>query len=358
VQGSCDGINGAILETGVAGAGGPISALVGTSTVEPRSSGRKTDFRDAKRCVSRLLSDDLRLSYVPDAEQRGWRTLTRTKYQLTRDRARLQSQLESLLDECQIKLSSVVSDLLGASGQRILRAMAAGETDPARLRALGDKRLHATDAQLQDALSGQPQPAHRTLLALYLQRLDLIEAQIAELERMIADAMKAHEAAIVRLSELPGMGVDSAQQIIAEIGPHAEAFPSAGQLASWVGVCPGSEESAGESNSNRSAKGNRALRRLLNQLAHAAVRKRDCYLQIVFNRLSVRLGYAKAVWAVAHRLCRLIWKLLHEGVRYVEHGPTVNALTLKRRKQRLVTQLKKLGYSVQLMPITASEAGL
>jgi transposase len=116
--------------------------------------GRKTDFRDAKRSVSRLLSDELILSYVPDAEQRGWRTLTRTKYQLRRDRVRLQSQLESLLEECQIKLSSVVSDLLGASGQRILRAIAAGETDPARLRGLGDRRLHATDEELRDPSTG------------------------------------------------------------------------------------------------------------------------------------------------------------------------------------------------------------
>lgn len=313
--------------------------------------GRKTDFRDAKRSVCRLLSDDLILSYVPDAEQRCWRTLTRTKYQLTRDRVRLQSQLESLLEECQIKLSSVISDLLGASGQRILRALAAGETDPARLRQLGDKRLHATDAELRDALDGQLQPLHRKVLMLFLQRLDLIEAQIAALEGMIAEAMKAHEDVIVRLSELPGLGVGSAQQIIAEIGPRAESFPSAAQLASWVGVCPGLQESAGESSSNRSAKGNRAMRRLLNQLAHAAVRKRDCYLQIVFTRLSARLGYAKAVWAIAHRLCRLIWKVLHEGVHYVEYGPMVSALTLKRRKQRLVTQLKKLGYSVQLIPI-------
>lgn len=139
--------------------------------------GRKTDFRDAKRSVSRLLSDDLILSYVPDAEQRGWHTLTRTKYQLRRDRVRLQSQLESLLEECQIKLSSVVSDLLGASGQRILCAIANGETDPARLRALGDRRLHATDEQLRDALNGQPQPLHRRLLKLYLERLNLIEGQ-------------------------------------------------------------------------------------------------------------------------------------------------------------------------------------
>jgi transposase len=320
--------------------------------------GRKTDFRDAKRSVSRRLSDELILSYIPDAEQRRWRVLTRTKYQLTRDKVRLQSQLESLLEECQIKLSSVVSDLLGASGQRILRALAAGETDAARLRQLGDKRLRATGEELRDALNGQLHPLHRKVLKLYLQRFDLIEAQIAELEGMIAEAMRSHEEAIVRLSELPGLGVDSAQQIIAEIGPRAESFPSAGQLASWVGVCPGLQESAGESSSNRSAKGNRAMRRLLNQLAHAAVRKRDCYLQIVFKRLSVRLGYAKAVWAIAHRLCRLIWKVLHEGVHYVELGPTVNGLTLKRRKQRLVTQLKKLGYSVQLIPVTAPGVGL
>src|SRR6266487_5647822 len=125
--------------------------------------------------------------------------LTRTKYQLTRDRVRLQNQLESLLEECQIKLSSVVSDLLGASGRRILHAMADGETDPARLRELGDRRLHATEAELTDALSGQPQPLHRKLLLLYLQRLDLIEAQIAETESMIGEAMKAHDDAIVRL---------------------------------------------------------------------------------------------------------------------------------------------------------------
>ena len=314
--------------------------------------GRKTDLRDAKRSVSRLLSGDLILSYVPEAEQRCWRTLTRTKYQLTRDRVRLQSQLESLLEECQIKLSSVVSDLLGASGRRILSAMANGEVDPVRLKALGDKRLHATDAELLDALSGQVQPLHRALLKLYLQRLDLIDEQMTKLEGMIANGMRAHQDAVVRLAELPGLGIDSAPQIIAEVGPHADAFPSAAQLASWVGVCPGRQESAGESSSNRSAKGNRAMRRLLNQLAHAAVKKRDSHLQVVFNRLCPRLGYAKAVWAIAHRLCRLIWKVLHDGVRYIEQGPAIDAITLKRRRQRLVTQLKRLGYDVQLIPAT------
>jgi transposase len=155
-------------------------------------------------------------------------------------------------------------------------------------------------------------------LTLYLARLDLIETQMESLNQMIAEAMKAYQEAVVRLAELPGLGVDSAQQIIAEIGPKAAAFPSAAQLASWVGVCPGRQESAGVSSSDRSAKGNRSMRRLLNQLAHAAVKKEDCQLQIVFRRLASRLGYAKAVWAIAHRLCRLIWKVLHEGVTYVE----------------------------------------
>jgi len=319
--------------------------------------GRKTDFRDAKRVVSRLLSGDLVLSYVPDAEQRTWRMLTRTKYQLTRDRVRLQGQLESLLEESQIKLSSLISDLLGASGRRILRALADGETDPTRVAALGDKRLRASQAELTDALSGQVSPRHRQVLALYLARLELIEAQVAELEQLIAEAMTVHHAAIARLAEVPGLGVDSAQQIIAEIGPEAAAFPSAAQLASWVGVCPGRHESAGESNSNRSAKGNRAMRRLLDQLAHAAVRKEGSHLQLVFRRLSTRMGYNKAIWAIAHRLCRLIWKVLHERARYVEYGLAPTPLMVKRRRQRLVTQLKRMGYQVQLTPLPCTPTG-
>jgi transposase len=319
--------------------------------------GRKTDFRDAKRVVSRLLSGDLILSFVPEAEQRCWRTLTRTKYQLTRDRVRLQSQLESLLEECQVKLSSVVSDLLGASGRRILRAIAKGETNPVRLADLGDKRLHASEAELTDALSGHVGSLHRQVLSLYLDRLDLIESQVAKLEKMVADAMKTHDAAILRLAELPGLGVDSAQQIIAEIGPKAAAFPTAAQLASWVGVCPGRQESAGESGSDRSAKGNRSMRRLLDQLAHAAVRKEGTQMQIVFRRLSSRMGYNKAIWAIAHRLCRLIWKVLHDGVHYVEYGLAPSPIALKRRRQRLVTQLRRIGYQVELTPLIPNPNG-
>jgi transposase len=147
---------------------------------------------------------------------------------------RLQNQWENLLEETQIKLSSLISDLLGKSGLRILRALADGESDPARLADLGHCRLHARKEELRDALTGQVRPLHRQLLSLYLERLELIESQMGILEKSIAEALRSHQEAVARLVEIPGIGVDSAQPIIAEIGPAAVAFPSAAQLASWV----------------------------------------------------------------------------------------------------------------------------
>src|SRR6516225_2263804 len=214
------------------------------------------------------------LSFVPNGEQRVWRSLTRMKVQLTRNRVRLQNQMECLREEMRIKLSIVVSNLLGASGLRILHALAEGETDPKKLAQLGDERLQCTEEQLVDALTGRVQPLHREMLALQLQRLQLIDQQIAQLNGLIAQAMKPHQDAVIRLAEVPGLGVDSAQQIIAEVGVQASTFPSAAELTSWLGTCPGKDESAEENHSSRSAKGNKYLRRVLNQSAHAAVAKR------------------------------------------------------------------------------------
>ena len=275
--------------------------------------GRKHDFKDAERLVRRLMADELILSFVPKGEQRIWRSLTRMKVQLTRDRVRLQNQMECLLEEMRIKLSIVVSNLLGASGLRILHALAQGETDPKRLAELGDERLHCTQEQLVDALTGRVQPMHRGMLALQLQRLQLIDQQMTQLNSMIAQAMKSHQDAVIRLAEVPGLGVDSAQQIIAEVGAQASTFSSAAELTAWVGTCPGKEESAEQNHSSRSAKGNKYLRRVLNQAAHAAVAKKGSYFQVVFRRLMPRLGYKSAIWAIAHRLCRVVWKILHEG---------------------------------------------
>jgi transposase len=274
--------------------------------------------------------------------------MTRMKLQLTRDRVRLQNQIECLLEEMRIKLSSVVSDLLGASGLRILRALAAGETDAKRLVALGDDRLKCTEEQLVDALTGSSQHMHREMLALQLERLQLIDAQIAKLNNLIAQGMKPHREVVMRLAEVPGLGVDSAQQIIAEIGTQAGTFSSAAELTSWVGTCPGKDESAEQNHSSRSAKGNKYLRRVLNQAAHAAVKKRGSYFQAVFRRLLPRLGYQSAIWAIAHRLCRVVWKILHEGARFIEQGNQPDAQAKKKRARILVQALRRLGYDIAI----------
>jgi transposase len=151
-----------------------------------------------------------------------------------------------------------------------------------------------------------------------LEELRLTDEQIGHLDQEMGRLLGRHQPAVQRLAEVPGLGVDSAQQIIAEVGAAAATFPSAKRLASWVGACPGEEESAGVSYSHRSPKGNRQMRRLLNQAAHAAVKTKGSIFQLVYRRLVPRLGHAQAIGAIAHRLCRLIWKILHQGVRYEE----------------------------------------
>ena len=255
-----------------------------------------------------------------------------------------------------IKLSSVVSDLLGASGLRILRALAAGETDAKRLVALGDDRLKCTEEQLVDALTGSSQHMHREMLALQLERLQLIDAQIAKLNNLIAQGMKPHREVVMRLAEVPGLGVDSAQPIIAEVGVQASTFPSAAELTSWVGTCPGKDESAEQNHSRRSVKGNKYLRRVLKQAAHAAVKTKGSHFQVVFRRLLPRLGYQSAIWAVAHRLCRMVWKILHEGVRFIEHGVEPDTKAKNKRARMLARALRKLGYEVTITPINPTIA--
>ncbi|MGP8176063.1 MAG: IS110 family transposase [Terracidiphilus sp.] len=318
--------------------------------------GRKRDFKDAERLVRRRLADELILSFVPEPEQRAWRTMTRMKTQLARDRVRLHSQLEGLLEEMRIKLSSVVSDLLGASGLRILRALSEGQTDAAKLASLGSCQLQCGQDQLIDALSGTPSAMHRQLLGLYLERLQVIDAQMDKLNQMIAQAMKEHEDAVVRLAQVPGFGVDSAQQIIAEVGPQASTFDSAAQLTSWAGTCPGREESAEQNHSSRSAKGNKYLRRVLTEVAQAAVKTKGGHYQIVFRRLLPRLGYKQALWAVVHRLCRLVWKILHDRVNYIEQGLQRDPRANKQRARTLARALRRLGYNVNIQPIQPNTA--
>lgn len=312
--------------------------------------GRKSDFVDAERLARRHIAGELILSFVPDSTQQLWRTLTRTRHQLTRDRVRLQNELEAFLEQARIKLSSHLSDLLGISGRRMLEAMAEGQADPERIAALADPGIRATQQQLCDALSaaaGLSGP-HRHILKLFLERLELIEKQIASLSRNIGEALQEYEDAVRRLAAVPGLGPNSAQQIIAEVGPQAATFPSAHHMASWVGCCPGREESAGVSASDRSPKGNRTMRRVLAQAANAAVKARGTVFERLYRRLVCRLGHGKAIWAVAHRLCRMAWYILHRGVTYEERGPRNHPLADKRRAARMIRQLRQMGIQISI----------
>ena len=252
-----------------------------------------------------------------------------------------------LTEEAHLKVSSLVSDLLGLSARRIL-AIADGETDAAKVTALADYRLRdpgRTPAGLrfQDVCLPERRRA-RTLAGQRCRRC-------TDLDREMAAFLRPHHEAVQRLAAVPGLGVDSGQQIIAEVGSTAATFPSPKHLASWVGACPGDDESAGVSYSHRSPKGNRQMRRLLNQAANAAVKTKGSIFELVYRRLVPRLGHAQAIGAIAHRLCRLIWKILHQGVSYEERGPAVTKQRAQRRAAKMIRELRSLGYRVE--PILA-----
>jgi transposase len=239
----------------------------------------------------------------------------------------------------------------------MLKALAEGATDPAAVAALADPTLRATPEQLCDALAACVDllPVYRRLLKMELEQLDFLEQQMDKLGQEIAQLLQAHSAAVQRLAAVPGLGVESGQQIIAEIGPTAAVFSSAKQLASWVGVCPGEEVTAGEAHSTRSPKGNRNMRRLLNQAAHAAVKMKGSIFEVTFRRLLCRMEYKEAIWTIAHRLCRLVWKILHQGIQYEERGPAVSAKAQRARLAKMIRELTKAGYHIQLpAPVQAN----
>jgi len=313
--------------------------------------GRKTDFKDAQRLVRRHRAGELTLSFVPDEVQRQMRSLARRRFQLTRDRVRIQNQVESLLEETRIKLSSVVSDLFGGSGLRILDALSQGQCDPHALASLADARLQCGEEVLREALAANLGSTHRSLLGQHLEMPRLVETQIEQTAGLMAESMRAHLSEIERLTAIPGIRVLAAQQLIAEIGPRASAFASAPQFCSWGGLAPGRNESAGHNASSRCPKGNSYLRRTLCQIAQAAVRTKNSAFEQKFRRLVPRLGYPKAIWAIARSIAVLVWKILHDGVQYIERGAPSTPGAIKRRIQRLRKELRTLGYSDDLKPL-------
>jgi hypothetical protein len=292
-------------------------------------------------------SGDLTISYVPSPEQRDWRLLSRTEVAMQESIVRVRNPIEDLLEQAQIKLSSVVTDLLGKSGRRMLDALVRGASDPAELAGLGDRRLHASQPELTDALSGHLTEAQRLVLKRYLEPIDILERHRAALDKSLAKALGpqsgGHRAAVR----------DSRHKRANGAVHHCreEAFAVAGKLALWAGMCPGQQESAGMSVSSRSAKGNWMLRRSLCQTAWAAIAAKGSEAQRRFQRWRPRLGTQKAAWAIAHYQIRIVWKVLHDGVRCCSPDTEVMAQhALVARAKRALNDLRKLGYAVSITP--------
>ena len=326
--------------------------LVNPLTVRaPR--GRKRDFPDAQRLVNRLASGDLVESFVPADEQRRWRSLTRMRVDIKRKLSRVNSQVEGLLEETRMKLSSVVSDLFGATGWAILQALACGESRPEVLAEQARGSLQQKRPRLQEALVGRMHADHRLLLNLYLSQAQLLIEQARQLDGAIAASMREHAAAMHRLCRMPGIDMTAAEDLLAEIGPGAVHFVTPERLASWTGMCPGSNESAGIHHSAHTANGNRFPRRIMCQIAWAAARTKGSFFQGLFQRLVTRLGPQSAVWAVGHRILKLIWRVLHNQIEYEERGPLPqNPRNLARKFRRLANQLRSAGLDpLTLMPL-------
>jgi transposase len=280
--------------------------------------GRKTDVKDAEWIAQLLQYGLLSSSFVPPPSIRELRDLTRQRAQLARDRATVVNRVQKVLEDANIKLASVASDPLGVSGRAMLRAMIAGQEDADVLAELARARLRGKIPQLKQALHGRVTDHHRFLLRALLNQVESLEAVIAQYDEQIGLVMAPFGEPARRLRTIPGVGQASAEVIVAEIGTDMTKFPTAGHLASWAGLCPGNDQSAGKRRSGKTTKGSQWLRTALVQVAWAAVHSKATSYSVIYSRLAKRLGKKKALVAVAHKILGLIHKLLSGQVDYVE----------------------------------------
>jgi transposase len=313
--------------------------------------GRKTDVADATWLAELLAHGLVRASFVPDAPTQALRALLRTRKQLVRERASHVQRLQKTLEDANLKLASVLTDITGTSGRAILEALVAGEADPDRLATLAHPRVKAPPEKLREALCGRVTPQHRFLLRLHLRQIEALEAAITDLDREVETELAPFRAAVRLLSSIPGVSTLSAEVIVAEIGTDMGRFPTAGHLLSWAGLCPRNDESAGKRRSTRLRKGAPWLKTTLVQCAWAASRKTASYLQAQFQRLRARRGPKKAICAVAASILTAAYHMLRDGTFYRDLGPDhFNRRVAGGRTARLVKQLTSLGYTVAPPP--------
>jgi transposase len=313
--------------------------------------GRKTDVRDCEWLADLLRHGLLQPSFVPARPQRELRELTRHRLALVRERTAVANRLQKTLEGANIKLASVATDILGVSGRHMLNALVDGTTDPETLAELAKGALRSKLPQLKQALVGQVGTHQRFLIAQHLAHLDFLEEHLAQVSGEIADRLRPVADALVRLDTIPGIGPYLAEALVAEIGTDMTRFPSAAHLASWAGMCPGNDESAGKRRSGKTRKGNPWLRALLVQAAHAAARRKNTYLAAQYGRLATRRGKKKAAVAVGHTILVIVYHVLKRGTVYEELGAGYfDERDRQAVERRLVRRLEALGNKVTLEP--------
>src|SRR6266852_435940 len=328
--------------------------------------GRKTDVNDAMWVADLLACGLIKASFVPGEDIQELRSLKRTRKQLVREQTRHVQRIEKTLAEANIKLDSVISDIMGASGRRIIEAMIAGVRQPRKLADLASKQIKAAPKELYDALHGRLTDHHRFLLELHLRQWDGLDQTIRKIDQEIdrrigridteAGTNQTPFRTLIELMDtVPGVSTVAAPAILSEIGCDMGRFPTAGHLVAWAGLCPGQNESAGKRKSSRLRKGAPWLKTMLVQCAWAARRKTDSYYKAQFNRLCGRRGPKKAICAVAASLLTAIYHMLKDGTQHQDLGADhFDRRPLELKAGRLVARLKKLGFNVQLQP--AAEA--
>ena len=311
--------------------------------------GRKTDVKDCQWIAQLLQHGLLKASFIPPLPIRELRDLTRQRTQLIEERTAATNRVHKVLEDANIKLGSVATDVLGASGRDMLEALIAGQTDPERLADLARKRLRAKIPELRRALHGRVTEHHRFLLRMHLDHIGHLEGLIGRLSARVEELMAPFARDQERLETVPGISRRVAETVLAEIGNRMEQFPTAGHLASWAGMCPGSNESAGKRRSGRTTKGDRWLKRALVQAAWAASHTKATYLAAHYRRLAKRRGRKKALVAVGHTLLVIIYHVLQRGTTYQELGPDfLDRLEPERLTRQLVKRLEALGHKVTL----------
>jgi transposase len=312
--------------------------------------GRKTDVKDCQWIAHLLAAGLLSPSFVPDRPQRELRDLTRQRVQLIQDKSRVANRLQKTLEDANIKLSSVVSDVLGVSGRKMLHALIEGKQTPAQMADLALMKLRAKIPQLILALSGNVSAHHRFMLRSLLDQVEYLERQVESFDQQIEAVMSPLELeAVQRLDEIPGFDRRAAENVLAEIGIDMSRFPTAGHLSSWAGMCPGNNESAGKRRSGHMTDGSKWLKRTLNQTGWAASRKKNSYFQAQHRRLSKRRGSKRATMAVGHSQLCVAYEMLKNNTRFADLGGSYfDTRNEDRVKAKMITRLEAMGYKVTL----------